>query len=160
MEDVTRHPEGSLAGATVIFDALDVPPVGYRTYWLVAQPWEDIASDFRPRGLQTEPSVPLVAVLTDRHHGHLPHAAGLLQVQPDHDVILASLALTADGALVIRVRETAGRPCRAEVRLFVPVSSDPMTIDLAPGQTGTLTGVVEVAAWAPRGPLLGPELPP
>ena len=158
VEGIQRHAEGSLASATLIFDALDVPPVGYRTYWLVAQPWEDVVSDFRPHSVPTEPSSPLVAVLTDRHSGHLPHAAGLVQVHPAHDVVLISLALTADGALVVRVRETAGRACHAEVRLFVPVSADPLTVELGPGQSGTLTGVPEPAAWAPRGPLLGPEV--
>ncbi len=158
VDRIERHAEGSLASATLVFDALDVPPVGYRTYWLVAQPWDDVVSDFRPHGVPTEPSSPLVAVLTDRHSGHLPHAAGLVQVHPDHDVVLHSLALTADGALVVRVRETAGRACHAEVRLFVPVSGDPLTVELEPGQSGMLTGVPEPAAWAPRGPLLGPEL--
>jgi hypothetical protein len=83
-----------------------------------------------------------------------------VQVQPDHDVVLVSLTLTADGALVVRVRETAGRSCHAEVRLFVPISGDPLTIELEPGQTGLLTGVPEPVAWAPRGPLLGPDSSP
>lgn len=160
VSDIRRHAEGSLASASVVFDALDIPPVGYRTYWLVGQPWEDLLGGYRPPGTATELSSPLVAVLTDRHPGHLPPAAGLVQVQPDHDVVLVSLALTADGALVVRVRETAGRSCHAEVRLFVPVSGDPLTIDLEPWQTGILTGVPEPVAWAPRGPLLGPDLSP
>jgi hypothetical protein len=158
--DIQRHAEGSVASATLVFDALDIPPVGYRTYWLLGQPWEDLMSSHRPAGTPTEPSSPLVAVLTDRHPGHLPPAAGLVQVQPDHDVVLMSLTLTADGALVARVRETAGRSCRAEVRLFVPVSGDPLTIELEAGQTGILTGVPEPVAWAPRGPLLGPDSSP
>ncbi|HEX5496154.1 MAG TPA: alpha-mannosidase, partial [Mycobacteriales bacterium] len=33
-EAIRRHPDGSLAGATITFLASDVPGLGYRTYWL------------------------------------------------------------------------------------------------------------------------------
>jgi alpha-mannosidase len=37
-EGVRRHPDGSLAEATVTFRADDVPALGYRTYWASAAP--------------------------------------------------------------------------------------------------------------------------
>jgi alpha-mannosidase len=35
-EGVRRHPDGSLAEVTITFRALDVPALGYRTYWVSA----------------------------------------------------------------------------------------------------------------------------
>src|SRR5262252_6264174 len=35
-EGVRRHPDGTLAEVTITFRALDVPAVGYRTYWVTA----------------------------------------------------------------------------------------------------------------------------
>jgi alpha-mannosidase len=35
-EGVRRHPDGTLAEVTITFRALDVPAVGYRTYWVSA----------------------------------------------------------------------------------------------------------------------------
>jgi hypothetical protein len=37
-EGVRRHPDGTLAGATVTFRADNVPAVGYRTYWVSPAP--------------------------------------------------------------------------------------------------------------------------
>lgn len=159
VDEVVRHAGGSLAVASLHFVALDVPSVGYRAYRLIAQPWEDLTSDFQPPAAVIDAEHPLVAILADRHPGHLPPAGGLVQIDPAGDVELVSLALNADGAVVMRLRETGGRRRRrVEIRLFVDVPSGPLRVDLGAGQTATVTAVAEPAPWAPRGPLLGPPL--
>jgi hypothetical protein len=157
VEDVVRHAEGSLAAATLLFEALDVPAVGYRTYRLLALPWEDMTSDFRPPAAVIDVEHPLIATVADRHGGHLAPAGSLVQLDPADNVELLSLALSADGAVVMRVRETAGKGGRLQVRFFVELSSGPLRVSLRPRQTATLTGLPERVPWAPAGPLLGPE---
>lgn len=154
VEDVVRHAEGSLASATLLFEALDVPSIGYRTYRLHALPWEDMTSDFQPPAAVIDAEHPLIAVTTERHTGHLPPAASLVQLDPSDGVELVSLALTADGAVVIRLLETAGRNRPLEVRLFVETAGGPLRVGLRSGQTVTVTALAERPAWVPAGPLL------
>ncbi|HEY9243834.1 MAG TPA: glycoside hydrolase, partial [Streptosporangiaceae bacterium] len=48
-EHPRRHPDGSLAGLTVTFRAVDVPGVGYRTYWVAPADGEPAAAGWAPQ---------------------------------------------------------------------------------------------------------------
>ena len=156
VDDVVRHAEGSVAAATLSFEALDVPSVGYRTYRLIGQPTGELTSDVDAPGTG-DGRRPLIGIVADAHRGHLPQAAGLVQIEPARDVELISLARDTDEAVVIRVREMTGRARHAEIHLFVETMSDPLRVSLRPRQTATITAAAERAPWAPDGPELGPE---
>lgn len=156
IDDVTRHAGGSVAAATLVFRALDVPSVGYRTYRMIGLPTGEVASDFDPPAVLNERR-PLIGVVADAHRGHLPPAAGLLQIDPVRDVELISLARGPDESIVMRVREMTGRARNAEIHLFVDTFGDSLRVSLRPRQTLTITTRAERAPWAPDGPFLAPE---
>jgi hypothetical protein len=180
MEEVVSNPDGSIASAWIGWAARDVPSVGYRTFHLVpesvtprqAEP-APTAQSSRPPPCATEPpsdesleprsppaDSPLRVQLASRQTGHLPASFSLLNLQPAGSVSIARLSLTADDAIRILLREVGGQHYRVELRLFVPFPDDVQTIELAPRQLVTVTGVAEPPAWAGPGPTLSPTQDP
>jgi hypothetical protein len=180
LDDVVRNPDGSIAGAWVGWPARDVPSVGYRTFHLVPEsvtPRRDqlpVAEISRPPYCQPEPPPPTSAAELEpppvdpplrvqpasRQTGHLPQSFSLLNLQPADSVIATRVSLTADGVIRVLLREVAGQHCRAELRLFVPFPDNVQTVDLAPRQLATVTGLAEPPAWAGPGPALAPTPDP